>query len=228
MRTIESRVRSEESGVRNGILLLFILLVPICTFQNALAEVNGADSLVAEVETKLAAINDLSGSFTQSSYIKDLEETQQYAGEFYIKKPSSIMWEYKSPRDEKIIMQKDTTWIHKKSQNQVIKSTFSKESYNQAPIAMLTSMVKLKDDYDITMPEKNALHLIPKRKIGSVQMIVIETLSGNFPVRTLTIFDNYGNIVIIELSDVKINQKLDASLFQFITPPGAEVYDMSQ
>jgi len=89
-------------------------------------------------------------------------------------------------------------------------------------------MEKLKDDYDITMPEQNALHLVPKRRIGSVQMIVIETVQGKFPVRTLTIFDTYGNIVIIELSDVIINSELDDSLFQFKTPPGAEVYDMSQ
>ena len=197
-------------------------------FAFPLAEASETDSLVTEVETKLAAINNLTGSFTQSSYIKDLEETQQYAGTFYIKKPSSIMWEYKAPRDEKILMKDDTTWIHKRSQNQVIKSKFNKESYNQAPIAMLTGMEKLKDDYEITMPEKNALHLVPRRRIGSVQLIVIETVQGSFPVRTLTIFDTYGNIVIIELSDIAINPELDESLFQFKTPPGAEVYDMSQ
>jgi outer membrane lipoprotein carrier protein len=186
------------------------------------------DETVGAIQKKFGLINDIKGTFSQSSYLKDLEQTQKYSGTFFIKKPSMTMWEYAKPRDEKIIIRDTDTWIYKKSQNQVIRTKSSKESYNQAPIAFLGSMEKLMDDFSITMPEKNALTLMPKRKMGLIKMLVLEIMPGEFPVKMFTVFDTYGNIIMIELTDLEINPGLDDSLFMFKIPPGAEVFDYSQ
>lgn len=138
------------------------------------------------------------------------------------------MWEYEKPRDEKVIINGTVTWIYKKSENQAIKTTFSKEAYSQVPIALLGSMEKIGDDFEITMPQENALQLKPKRKIGFIKRLVFEISQEAFPVEMFTIFDTYGNIIMIELKDVKINPQLDDSFFAFEPPAGAEVYDMSQ
>jgi outer membrane lipoprotein-sorting protein len=69
---------------------------------------------------------------------------------------------------------------------------------------------------------------VPKRRIGFIKTLVLETGSGDFPIKMFTIFDTYGNIIMIELQDVKTNLGLDDSLFIFKTPPDAEVFDMSQ
>ncbi len=186
------------------------------------------DETVDTLQKKLAQINDIKGTFSQTSYIKDIEDTQKYSGAFFIKKPSQMMWEYAPPRDEKVVINNTDTWIYKKSQKQAIKTKFSRESYSQAPIALLSGMESIRNDFDITMPAANSLQLAPKRKIGFIKTLVIETASGNFPVKMFTIFDTYGNIIMIELSDVKTNTGLNDSLFIFKTPPGVEVYDMSQ
>jgi outer membrane lipoprotein carrier protein len=186
------------------------------------------DETVGAIQKKFGLINDIKGTFSQSSYLKDLEQTQKYSGTFFIKKPSMTMWEYAKPRDEKIIIRDTDTWIYKKSRNQVIRTKSSKESYNQTPIAFLGSMEKLMDDFSITMPEKNALTLMPKRKMGLIKMLVLEIMPGEFPVKMFTVFDTYGNIIMIELTDLEINPGLDDSLFMFKIPPGAEVFDYSQ
>ncbi len=183
---------------------------------------------VREVQRKFAKINDLSGTFMQKSYIRDLEETQEYSGTFKIKKPSQMMWEYAPPRDEKVIINNLDTWIYKKSRNQVIKTKFSKEAYSQVPIALIGSLENIEEDFDITVPAKNALQLVPKRKIGFIKTLVLETSSAEMPVRMFTIFDTYGNIIMIELKNVLVNQDPDDSSFTFTVPPGAEVYDMTQ
>jgi outer membrane lipoprotein carrier protein len=186
------------------------------------------DETVEAIQEKLAGMNDIKGMFSQTSYIRDLEETQEYSGTFFIKKPSSMMWEYAAPRDEKVVIKDTDTWIYKKSQNQVIKTTFSKEAYSQVPIALLGSLENIKIDFDITMPQKNALQLIPKRKMGFIKTLLLETIHTDFPIKMFTIFDTYGNIIMIELADVQPNPGLDDSLFIFKPPPGAEVFDMSQ
>ncbi len=184
--------------------------------------------LAKQLQDKYAEIKDIKGTFIQKSYIKDLEDTQEYSGSFSIKKPSQMMWEYGAPRDEKVIINDQTTWIYKQSQNQVIKTKFTKEAYSQVPVALLGSFEKIDTDFDITQTAENSLQLIPKRKIGFMKTLVIETDSGEMPVKMFTIFDTYGNIIMIELKDVQTNPGLDESIFTFTVPPGAEVYDMSK
>ena len=186
------------------------------------------DETVDRIQKTFSGIRDLQGSFAQTSYIKDLEETQKYSGTFFLKKPSSVMWEYSKPRDEKIVIRDTDTWIYKKSENQVIRTKFSKEAYSQVPLAILSRLEKIRDDFDISVPEENALQLVPKQQIGFIKTIVMEVAPGDFPIKMFTVIDTYSNIIMIELTGVKINPGLDDSLFIFTPPPGAEVYDMSK
>ncbi|MBI4683068.1 MAG: outer membrane lipoprotein carrier protein LolA [Nitrospirae bacterium] len=188
----------------------------------------GVSAIVEDLQKKYAGIHDIKGAFVQKSYIKDLEETQEYSGAFFIKKPSHMMWTYAAPRDEKVIINNLDTWVYKKSQNQVIKTKFSKEAYSQVPIALLASLDNISNDFDITATGQNSLQLVPKRKIGFIKKLVMETMPGDMPVKMLTIFDTYGNIIMIELKDVKTNSGLNDSFFTFKIPPGTEVHDMSQ
>ncbi|UCH82258.1 MAG: outer membrane lipoprotein carrier protein LolA [Nitrospiraceae bacterium] len=187
-----------------------------------------ADEVVNRIQSEFESIKDLTGRFTQKSYIRDLEETHEFKGIFHLKKPARIMWEYTEPRDEKVVIRDRETLIHKRSENQVIKTTFSEESYSQVPIAMLESFENIKNDFNISMPEENALQLIPEKKMGHIKSVIMETSVKGFPIRMFTILDTYGNIIMIELTDIKTNPGLDDSLFILQIPDDAEVFDMSQ
>jgi len=187
-----------------------------------------ADDTVNRIQKEFELISDISGSFTQKSYIKDLEQTMEFQGSFFLKKPEKMMWKYAEPRDEKVVIKDKETFIFKKSQNQVIRTKFSEESYSQVPIALLESFDNIKNDFDISMPEKNGLQLIPKQKIGHIKTVIMETSKRGFPIKMFTILDTYGNIIMIELKDIKTNPGLNNELFDFQIPEGAEVFDMSQ
>jgi outer membrane lipoprotein carrier protein len=232
MKRKRSEVRLQRSGVipaKAGIQILF-LIAGFTLFCLSAVTVSAAslDETVDRIQKTFSGIRDLQGSFTQTSYIRDIEETQKYSGSFSLKKPSSVMWEYSKPRDEKVVIRDKDTWIYKKSENQVIRTTFSKEAYSQVPIALLSGMERMRDDFDITVPEENALQLVPKQQIGFIKTIVMEVAPDGFPVKMLTVIDTYGNIIMIELTGVTINPELDDALFIFTPPPGAEVYDMSK
>lgn len=205
-------------------IILVILLLSVTNY----AAAAGVDETVEMIQKKFETIKDIKGNFSQTSYIKDLEETQKFSGTFFLLKPSHMMWEYDKPRDEKVVINDTETWIYKKSQNQVIKTTFSKEAYSQVPIAILQSFDNIRNDFDITMPEENALQLMPKRKMGFIKTLVLETGTDGFPIKMFTIIDTYGNIIMIELKDIKTNIGLDISTFIFKVPQGAEVFDMTR
>ncbi len=208
--------------------LLTCLLIIGCLAVSSGASAAGLDDLVGRIQKEFSRIKDISGTFSQSSYIKDIEQTQKYSGRFFIKKPSRMMWEYSGPRDEKVIINNTDTWIYRKSLNQVMKMKFTKKAYSQVPIALLESLENIRTDFDISMTRENALQLRPKRKVGMIKTLVLETAPEGFPVKMFTIFDTYGNIIMIELDNIKINSGLDDSLFVFKAPPGAEVFDMGE
>ncbi len=206
------------------VFLLTSFLLPVTNSLSA----ESADEVVNRIQNEFKSIKDISGKFMQKSFIKDLEQTQEFNGEFFLKKPSRIMWEYADPRDEKVVIRDRETLIYKKSQNQVIKTGFSEESYSQVPLAMLESFDNIKKDFTISMPEANALQLIPKQKIGHISSVIMETSEKGFPIRMFTILDTYGNIIMIELKQIKTNPGLNDSQFNFQIPDDAEVFDMNQ
>ncbi len=218
-------IQDSKFKIQNLIICLLIT-IPLAVSSGASAA--GVDDLVNRIQKEFSRIKDISGTFSQSSYIRDIEETQKYSGRFFIKKPSRMMWEYSAPRDEKVIINNTDTWVYKKSLNQVMKMKFTKKAYSQVPIALLDSLENISSDFDISMTKDNALQLRPKRKVGMIKTLVIETAPKGFPVKMFTIFDTYGNIIMIELDNIKINSGLDDSLFVFKVPPGAEVFDMGE
>ncbi len=228
--------RSEKTYSPLSLSLFFLVFSFLISHFSLPAAASAADvkpqerltGIVEGIQKKLAGIKDIQGTFTQNSYIKDLDQKQKYTGTFFIMKPAKVMWEYSSPRDEKILIRKTDTRIYKKSQNQLIKMKFSKEAYSQVPIALLESLENIWKDFDASLTDGNSLQLVPKQKKGSIKTIVLETASADFPLKMFTIFDIYGNIVMIELGNLKINSGLDDSLFVIKTPPDVEVFDMSE
>jgi len=212
-------------------IILFTMVFSFFIYCLLPAVADGAESvddIVNRIKKKYGEIHDIQGSFTQTSYLKDLERTEKYSGSFLIKKPSLFRWKYALPRNEEVIISGTEIWIYKASEKQALKSKFNKSAYSQLPIAMLESLENMKADYEIKTAGEGVLELVPKEEMGLIKKIHLEIASGEFPVKTLTLFDMYGNTIVLMLKDVKINPGLEDSLFIFKIPQGVEVHDFSK
>jgi outer membrane lipoprotein carrier protein len=228
----KAETRGQAGAERNKGVKIFCLLVffLVTVHWSLFTVVNAADvnQIVERIQTKYAEVHDIQGMFHQTSYLKDLDRTEKYSGEFYIKKPSRLRWKYGSPRDEEVLIRGDEIWIYKKSEQQVLKSRFSKEAYSHVPIAMLESLKDLETDYDIKMTADEVLELVPRKRIGFINRLILKTGPGDFPIKSFTIFDLYGNSNVIMLEELKINPGLEDSFFVFEMPSGAELFDYSR
>lgn len=206
------------------IVVLFTVDCSLCTGPFA----SSVDDVVAGMEKKYSVIRDMKGSFSQTSFLKDLEKTERYEGEFFIKKPAFLRWKYSKPRDEEVIIRNTETWIYRKSEKQAFKTIVSKADYSQVPVSLLGSLDALKKNFDITLVKEGTLGLTPRRTMGYIKSIHVDVDPGAFPVKTLTILDVYNNRVILEIRGVKVNTGIEDSFFVFTVPPGVEVFDLGE
>jgi outer membrane lipoprotein carrier protein len=187
------------------ILLLFLFANPILAQDTALSKLNKA----------YKNINDASGSFIQTSYIKDLDKTQKFKGRFFIK-GDKIRWQYEGEFPQVIFLNRETLIVYDRKRKQAIQSIFSEEKYGQLPIALLSRMADFEKDFEITEKSENTLILIPKTKMGNIKKIEITIQDEDFPIKFLKFIDTSANTVRIDFYSVTINKNLKDSIFQFI------------
>lgn len=187
------------------ILLLFLFANPILAQDTALSKLNKA----------YKNINDASGSFIQTSYIKDLDKTQKFKGRFFIK-GDKIRWQYEGEFPQVIFLNRETLIVYDRKRKQAIQSIFSEEKYGQLPIALLSRMADFEKDFEITEKSENTLILIPKTKMGNIKKIEITIQDEDFPIKLLKFIDTSANTVRIDFYSVTINKNLKDSIFQFI------------
>ncbi|MDA8104057.1 MAG: outer membrane lipoprotein carrier protein LolA, partial [Nitrospiraceae bacterium] len=75
------------------------------------ADVNAG---IARIQKAYESIKDLKGSFVQKSLIKDLDKTETYRGEFFIKPPLKMKWVYAGKNAQSLTIRDDTVLIYKK------------------------------------------------------------------------------------------------------------------
>ncbi|HLC14749.1 MAG TPA: outer membrane lipoprotein chaperone LolA [Thermodesulfovibrionia bacterium] len=199
----------------------FVLLLTFYPFMSGWAQVED----VRAIQERYNTIKEIQGDFIQKSYIKDLEETQEFKGQFSIKLPSKMRWAYTEPRDEEVIINDTTIWIYKIVEKQAIKSKFNADTYGQAPIALLAGFGNLEKDFVVSKVESDVLQLQPKQAMGAIKTLFVKLSKRDFPISSLTLIDVYGNEITIVVNSIKVNKDIEDSFFDFTPPQNVEVYE---
>ncbi|MBI5632418.1 MAG: outer membrane lipoprotein carrier protein LolA [Nitrospirae bacterium] len=199
------------------VLTLLLTLIPSVSFAA------GTDDAVARIQKAYEGIKDMKGTFVQKNVIRDLNKTDTYTGEFFVKRPLRMKWAYKGKASQDLLINNDTVLIYKKGDNQAYRSKFNKETYGQSPVVLLTGMGNIKEEFTITGSEK-ILTLKPKKSMAGIVSITLHLSDTDFPIRAFTIRDG-RNTVEIELKEIKINTGIKDSLFDLNLPKGVNVYE---
>jgi outer membrane lipoprotein-sorting protein len=179
---------------------------------------------IMRVQKAYSTIKDLKGSFIQKSLIKDLDKTETYRGEFYIKPPLRMKWIYGGKNAQSLTINGDTVLIYKKAENQAYKSKFDRQTYGQTPVALLSGFGNIRDEF-VVSGGGDSLVLKPRKPMGNVTFIKMTLSVEGFPIRGFEIHDSYSNVITIEISGVKINTGLKDSLFDLALPKGVNVFE---
>jgi outer membrane lipoprotein-sorting protein len=135
-----------------------------------------------------------------------------------------MKWEYKGENAQEVFINGDEIIIYQKKDKQAFKGKFNRDTYGQAPIALLSGFGRIREEF--TASEKNGkIVLKPGKPMGDILSIEIEPSHGEFPIKSFTINDSYSNRIEMILNDVKINTGLEDKLFKPSLSKDVKVYD---
>lgn len=203
---------------------VFFLAFLLWIWFSGVSLASGSEENIARVQKAYEGVKDLRGSFFQKSIIKDLNKTETYKGDFFIKPPMKMKWIYKGKTAQDLIINNDTVLIIKRAENQAYKSKFDKATYGQTPVALLSGFGNITEEFNIS-GKGDTLILKPKKSMGNITSIRITLSDTGFPIRSFVIIDSYSNEINIELRDVKINTELKDSLFELTLPKDIHVFE---
>jgi outer membrane lipoprotein carrier protein len=178
---------------------------------------------IIKIQKAYQNIKDIRGSFVQKSFIKDLKKTETFKGSFYIKRPLKMKWSYEGNNAQDVLINNDEITIYQKKEKQAFRGTFDRETYGQAPIALLGGFGTIQDEFTVT-DKQGKLLLKPKKPMDGIISIEMELSDSEFPISSFTVIDSYSNRITMDLSDIKINTGLEDAFFNPALPKDVTIF----
>jgi outer membrane lipoprotein carrier protein len=205
-------------------ILSFFTLITLLVFTYSALSTSSVDEEIQKIQKAYENIRDIKGNFVQKSYIKDLKRTDTYRGQFFIKIPKKLKWEYKGEVPQEIFVNNDEIIVYQQKEKQAFKGKFDWKTYGQAPIALLSGFGRIQEEFSLSKNDGYLL-LKPKNPMGSITSIEIETSKDEFPISSFIIKDSHLNKIEITLRNVKVNTGLTDGLFKPFLPESIKIYE---
>ena len=196
-----------------------------------------ADEGIKQFKQFISTVNNAEGEFTQQqiratkqveSQPKVLRKSQ---GRFIFQRPGKFVWETIKPFEQKVIADGQKLLLWDKDLNQLTVRPASK-GLSASPAAILFGGAMAEEYFDlISGGEKGGMfwvELKPKATGGSGDLPYSRIgvgMSNGLPAG-LELHDNFGTIVLINLSKIRTNINLSPNTFKFSPPAGADVLNV--
>ena len=192
----------------------------------------GLDAVLDRLQTTCGATQDLSAQFTQIVTNRSLGAVREGSGQFQLKRPGKMRWEYEKPEPRLFVTDGTRLWDYSPVDKQVRIQEVSQAFASRLPLAFLAGDCQVRREFTVAMienaatraqPNLKVLDLTPRQPEAGVARMLLEVNLKSGLVDRATLFDAAGNTTVIVLNQVKRNSGLDDRVFQFTPPPGVMV-----
>lgn len=201
-------------------LLLSAAAAPGQDSQDA-PEGNPARALLDRFTTDLQSLH---ARFEQQVIGSDGEVQDASSGEVWLQQPQRFRWAYGGDFPELVVADGERVWIYDEALEQVTVKSQS-EAAADTPLNLLTEPGKLDEQFEVREAgELRGLQLLELRSRSRESDFerVLLGLDGE-AVKLMIMEDAFGLRTELVFRDVVRNPELDAALFQFDPPEGADV-----
>ncbi|QWF69960.1 outer membrane lipoprotein chaperone LolA [Methylomonas paludis] len=204
-----------------NLIKLVCLLVTVLFSNHAGAEA----APLAQLKAFLHASASFAADFQQVSLDKSGHPALTSYGKFYLSRPGKFRWNYQKPFVQDIVSNGGKVWFYDADLAQVTVKKLD-DSLGSTPALLLTGQVDLEEKFRLDEQGKdeelNWIRLSPKDEESGFKYIMIGLSGGQLAGMELS--DNFGQLTRVYFSNIQINPKLDADLFEFTPPKGADVF----
>jgi len=162
--------------------------------------------------------------FTQRIVDRNGKVTQESRGTFEFARPGKFRWSYVKPYAQVIVGDGAKVWIHDPDLNQVTVRRMD-AALGSTPAALLSGDNAALKSFALTDDgASNGIEYVvatPREKQGSFERVRMGFSAQGLA--SMELVDSFGQRTELRFSGVERNPRLDAGLFQFTPPKGADV-----
>lgn len=202
-------------------LLFLFLAVVLTTFGATAQHVNGA-AVCQQINNAAAHLRSMQCDFVQTKYMRMLNDKLVSRGKMYYARPNKLRWEYTSPYTYTFVLNDARVMMSKGKKNQVINVNQSKV-FKEITRIMMNSVVGKclsdKNDFKTSIAGTSAewvATLVPLKK-NMKQMFSTIKIHFNKKTSMVTVAElteKGGDRTVIQLTNVRKNQTINANLFK--------------
>ena len=156
-----------------------------------------------------------------------IARTKKSTGTFEFMRPGRFKFAYKKPFENYIVADGQTLWLYDVDLNQVSarKQSQALGSTPAALIASASDLASLRADFVLTeAPDAGGLEWVlatPKAKDSGLQTVRVGFKADELV--ALDILDSFGQLSTMRFQGLNVQVPLDAAVFQFKPPSGADL-----
>jgi len=167
----------------------------------------------------------------REEYTKAGHKPRTEAGVLQLRKPGRMRWEYTDPKGKLAVSDGKNLWLYTPEENRVDKWPLRETDDMRAPLAFLLGKLHFEQEFRNLQgkPEGTGTRITAEPKTDSLPYSAVEflvTAEGRICEVKVTQFDR--SVMAYTFDQEKMDPPLDAKLFQFQPPKGAEVVEGGQ
>lgn len=203
------------------------LFMRLCLFLATilLTPVLHAETVTERVNRALGSLDNLKADFKQTVLDDHKKVVQQSMGEVSLSRPGKFAWIYKQPYEQQIIGDGKELWVYDVDLDQATVKPME-TGLATAPIMVLMNKQTVESEFDVNeIGQRKYLYwveLVPKKQDMEYSTVYIGL--ENDVVKAMELRDAFGQSTQIVFENLRNNVIFDPKTFQFVAPPGVDVF----
>jgi outer membrane lipoprotein carrier protein len=188
-------------------------------------------AIIDGVDRTFARMQDFSADFVQIAQ-DSLNQRQQEEGHLYLMRPRKMRMEYKNPEEKLFVSTGKNVYWYVPMDRQVQVDKVKDALDDRIPLMFLVGRSNLRGEFEkfealSTKPVMDGavvISMTPKKKTDLKQLI-IEVDPRTYHLRRLALTHDDGSHSEFRFSNIRLNARLNPSLFEFTPPPGVRIVE---
>lgn len=228
-----------RSGFLKTAPLCLSLLFSLVPCLAAPAYGNGSEepdlaTVMQRVEDHYKSLKDFQADFIQIARILSYPEDQRSEGKVYLKRDRLMRWDYLKPSKDQYFIRGDHVVFYSPDVKQARRADLGGKQGIRSPLVFFEGLKASEADYTLAIntdpafdrTTRTILQLTPKdREKTPLLKILLFVDNADHHVARIDQYDLHGNVTELYFKNVRVNQGLPDSFFQFEPPKGVEVID---
>ena len=209
----------------------FLFILFILGWHTTVWALSSEQATVNAIQKSYESVLTFRATFEQRAFVKMVNRTEVAKGNVQIKKPGKMKWVYNSPDPQVLISNQKNLWLYTPEDEQVTRMPVENVYSSNTPALFLAGQGILTDTFDVVqvLTEKNGFTVVftPKEVESNLSRLILRANKNNYQITGATVYDKLGNKTDIRFRDIRINEEIAESVFDFKIPTGVEIQDFT-